>query len=122
MGSAVQLSQTYHLRIAGERLTVYKKSGESYEDHGKAEFWGECGHVGLRKAGWLAKHSGARRIALFKMGIAAKHFIEQVREEVEPRYRPPSRISLFNFDDIVIEEVTEEISEIPARWYERYEI
>ncbi len=159
MGSAVHLSKTYHLRVAGERLTVYKKNGESYEhvlmkclgyamfrplypkleiekriglrykpdlialdDYGKAEFWGECGHVGLRKVVWLAKHSGAKRIALFKFNIAARHFIEQLRAEIEPRYRPPLRITLFNFDPIVVEEVTEEIDEIPTHWRETYEI
>ena len=159
MGSAVNLSETYHFRIAGERLTLHKKCGESYEhvllkalgyamfrpryprlevekriglrykpdlisldDHGKAEFWGECGQVGLRKIAWLAKHSGARQIALFKFDIVARHFIEQVREEVDARYRPPSRISLFNFKAIVIKEAGEQLDEIHQHWYEQYEI
>jgi hypothetical protein len=159
MGSAIYFSKTYHIRVAGERLTVHKKNGESYEhvlmkvlgyamfrplyprlevekriglrykpdlialdDQGKAEFWGECGHVGLRKVVWLAKHRGARQIALFKFDILAKHFIEQVREEVEPRYRPPSRIRLFNFDSVVAKEAPEEVHGIPEHWYECYEI
>lgn len=159
MGSGVHFSKTYHFRIRGERLTVHKKHGESYEhvlmktlgyalfrpvypqleierrtggrykpdlvaldEQGKPEFWGECGHVGLRKIVWLAKHSGARHLALFKMDITAKHFIEQVRHEVEPRYRPPARIVLFNFDASVVKEAAEELTEVPAAWYERYEI
>jgi uncharacterized protein YaeQ len=159
MGSDIHFSKTYHFRIRGERLTVYKKNGESYEhvlmktlgyamfrprypqleverriglrykpdlvaldEQGKAEFWGECGHVGLRKVSWLAKHSGARHLALFKMNITAKHFIEQVRAEVEPRYRPPTRIVLFNFDALVVQEVGEELTDVPAAWYERYDI
>lgn len=31
MGSFVKLSDTYHLRIVGERITLYKRAGESYE-------------------------------------------------------------------------------------------
>ncbi len=31
MGSEIHFSKTYHFRIAGERVTLYKKDGESYE-------------------------------------------------------------------------------------------
>jgi hypothetical protein len=33
MGSAVNFSETDHFRIAGERLTLFKKNGESYKRH-----------------------------------------------------------------------------------------
>lgn len=159
MGSAVNLSESYRFRIAGELLTFFKKYGESYEHvlmkalgyamfrpthptleiekgigvrykpdlialdaHGKPAFWGECGHVGLRKVSWLAKHSGARQIAIFKLGIVARHFISQLHEAIEPRYRPPSRICLINFGAAVIHEVGEDLHEIPEHWYERHEI
>jgi uncharacterized protein YaeQ len=159
VGSAVNFAKTYHFRIAGQRVTLYKKNGESYEhvlmkalgfamfrpqfpnleiekriglrykpdlialnELGKAEFWGECGQVGLRKIAWIAKHSGARQLALFKFNITADHFIAQVRDEVEARYRPPSRIRLFNFDSIVVKEVGEEFTEIPESWYEQLDI
>lgn len=159
MGSAVNFSKTYHFRIAGRRVTLYKKNGESYEhvlmkalgyamfrplyphleierriglrykpdlvalnELGRAEFWGECGQVGLRKIGWIAKHSGAQQLALFKFNITADHFISQVRQEVELRYRPPSRIRLFNFDAAVIKDAGEEFDDVPESWYERFEI
>lgn len=159
MGSAVNFAKTYHFRIAGQRITLYKKNGESYEhvlmkalgfamfrpqfpnleiekriglrykpdlialnELGKAEFWGECGQVGLRKIAWIAKHSGTRQLALFKFNITADHFIAQVRDEVEARYRPPSRIRLFNFDSIVMKAAGEEFTEIPESWYERIDI
>jgi len=159
VGSLVRLSKTYHFRIAGQRVTLYKKNGESYEhvlmkalgyamfqplfpnleierriglrykpdlialnNLGRAEFWGECGQVGLRKIGWIAKHSGAQQLALFKFNINTDHFISQVRDEVEARYRPPSRIRLFNFHHIVIEEAGEEFTDIPESWYEKYDI
>ncbi|MEP7342524.1 MAG: hypothetical protein ABI977_32650 [Acidobacteriota bacterium] len=159
MGSAVNFAKTYHFRIAGQRITLYKKNGESYEhvlmkalgyamfrpqfpnleiekriglrykpdlialnELGKAEFWGECGQVGLRKIAWIAKHSGTQQLALFKFNITAGHFIAQVRDEVEARYRPPSRIRLFNFDSIVMKAAGEEFTEIPESWYERIDI
>jgi hypothetical protein len=159
MGSFVPLAETFRFRIGGERLTLYKKSGESYEHvlmkaigyalfcpqfpqleiekriglrykpdlialdaQGKPEFWGECGQVGLRKIGWLAKHSGARQVALFKFNITAKHFIEQVRAEVEPRYRQAGRLFLFNFTSAILQEAGEELDEVPPRWYTRYDI
>ena len=159
MGSAVNFAKTYHFRIAGQRVTLHKKNGESYEhvlmkalgfamfrsqfpnleiekriglrykpdlialnELGKAEFWGECGQVGLRKIAWIAKHSGAQQLALFKFNITADHFIAQVRDEVEARYRPPSRIRLFNFDSIVMKEAGEEFTEVLESWYERIDI
>jgi hypothetical protein len=91
-------------------------------ENGRPAFWGECGHVGLRKVLWLAKHSGAHRIALFKFDIAARHFIAQVREEVAARYRPAGRITLFNFDPVVLEEAGTEITRIPEHWYETHDI
>lgn len=159
MGSAVNFAKTYHFRIAGQRVTLYKKNGESYEhvlmkalgyamfrpqfpnleierriglrykpdlialnEAGKPEFWGECGQVGLRKVAWIAKHSGARQLALFKFNIVADHFVAQLRAEVETRYRPPQRILLFNFDSIVMQEAGEEFAEVLESWYERFDI
>jgi uncharacterized protein YaeQ len=159
VGSAVNFAKTYRFRIAGRRVTLYKRDGESYEhvlmkalgyamfrsqfpsleverriglrykpdlialdESGKAEFWGECGQVSLRKIAWIAKHSGARHLALFKFNIIADHFIAQVRQQVEARYRPPSRIRLFNFDSIVIREAGEEFREVLESWYERFDI
>ena len=159
MGSFVAISEHYRFRVGDERLTFYKKAGESYEHvllkalgyalfrpqfpqleiekriglrykpdvvaldaHGKPEFWGECGHVGLRKVAWLAKHSGARQIALFKFDITARHFIEQVRAEIEVKYRPPGRLLLFVFAPDSLDEAAEQLNEVPAHWYTRYDI
>lgn len=159
MGSAVNFAKTYHFRIAGQRITLYKKNGESYEhvlmkalgyamfrpqfpqmeiekriglrykpdliamtELGKPEFWGECGQVGLRKIVWIAKHSGTQQLALFKFNITADHFIAQVRAEVEARYRPPSRIRLFNFDSRILQEAGEEFTEVPDSWYQQIDI
>jgi hypothetical protein len=142
MGSFVPIAETFRFRIGEERLTLFKKSGESYEHvlmkalgyalfrpqypqleierriglrykpdlialdrHGKPEFWGECGQV-----------------ALFKFNITPRHFIEQVRSEIEPRYRPAGRLLLFNFTPSILQEAGEELDEVPSRWYIRYDI
>lgn len=166
MSSALELSELYHFRIAGTRLKLYKRVGESYEHvlmkalgyalfhtaypqleierdlgwrykpglvalnaRGGIDFWGECGSVGRRKIGWLAKHGRAGRLAFFKFGmtsVAAASFIAQVRDEVLERYRPDSRLVLFSFDGgRVIDEMRErrnELADVPADWYQRYDI
>jgi uncharacterized protein YaeQ len=159
MGSAVSLSELYHFRINGERLSLYKRVGESYEhvlmkalgfalfrpqhpalqveraiglrykpdliaidERGAIDFWGECGQVSVRKIAWLARHSGARRIAFFKMGISAAPLITQLRREIAARYRPASRLVLISFNQSVISEVSEEISCVPADWYRQFDI
>lgn len=159
VGSAVNFSKTYHFTIGGQRVTLHKKTGESYEhvlmkalgyamfqprfprleiekriglrykpdlialdDFGKAVFWGECGQVSLRKICWIAKHSGARQLALFKFDITPQHFISQVRAEVEARYRTPSRITLFNFDKIIMDEAGTVLDDVPQSWYKQFDI
>lgn len=166
MGSALQLSELYHFRIAGTSLKLYKRVGESYEHvlmkalgyalfhtaypsleverdlgwrytpdlvaldaRGNIDFWGECGSVGLRKIAWLAKHSRAGQLAFFKFGLAAQSaagFVAQIRSEVPERYRPDSRLVLINFAaariDESLRETGTEIAEIPAAWYQQYDI
>ena len=162
MGSFVKLAETYHLRLAGERLTLYKRAGESYEhvlmkalgyvmfrptypkleieqriglrykpdlvalsDTNEIEFWGECGAVSFRKIAWLAKHSSAQRIVIFKFAqspTAATQWAESLRGAVEARYRPTSQLSLINFAARVADEVEKEIHEVPTDWYTTYDI
>ncbi|HZS09887.1 MAG TPA: hypothetical protein VFD58_33985 [Blastocatellia bacterium] len=94
----------------------------AFDRRGRIDFWGECGLVGVRKIAWLAKHSGARRIAFFKLGITAAPFIARLRREVESRYRPASRLLLVNFDPAIVDEIGERIDAVPAGWYQQYEI
>ena len=162
MGSFVKLSDTYHLRIAGERLTLYKRAGESYEhvlmkalgyamyhpsypgleierrlglrykpdlvalnETQQITFWGECGSVSFRKIAWLAKHSHAQRIVIFKFAQtlqAVSQWIQSLQAEVESRYRPANRLSLINFDASVIDQVDKEINEVPTNWYQLHKI
>lgn len=107
----------------------YKPDLVALNEQAGIDFWGECGSVGLRKIGWLAKHSGAKQIAFLKWGLtvmAAKSFIGQIQDEVRQRYRPDSRLVLINFAPELIEESLREaetaIIEIPDRWYQQYDI
>jgi uncharacterized protein YaeQ len=162
MGSFVKLAETYHLRLAGERLTLYKRAGESYEhvlmkalgyamyapiypkleierriglrykpdlvaldDTNEIEFWGECGAVSFRKIAWLAKHSSARRIVIFKFAQAPNaitQWIDSLHAEVEPRYRRAQQLSLINFVARVADEIDQEINDVPTDWYHKYSI
>ncbi len=162
MGSFVKLSDTYHLRLAGERLPLYKRAGESYEhvlmkalgyamfrpayptleierriglrykpdlialdQVQQIEFWGECGAVSFRKIAWLAKHTRAQRIVIFKFAQtlqAVAQWIQSLRAEVEHRYRPATRVSLINFAARVRDDVEKEINTVPENWYQAYEI
>lgn len=122
LGYAMFCPQFPRLEIERRIGLRYKPDLIALDDLGKAEFWGECGQVSLRKIGWIAKHSGARQLALFKFDIIPQHFISQVRAEVEARYRTPSRITLFNFDKIIMNEAGTELGEVPQSWYERFEI
>ena len=109
-------------RAIGSR---YKPDLVALNSGGGVDFWGECGDVGLRKIGWLAKHSGARRIAFFKIGqnqSGRRHLTALMQREVEERYRPPGRLTLINFEPTVIDRAIRELDEVPARWYQSYDI
>lgn len=162
MGSFVKLSDTYHLKISGKRVTLYKRAGESYEhvlmkalgyalflpsypnleierriglrykpdlialnETQQIDFWGECGSVSFRKIAWLAKHGHSPRIVIFKFSQtlqAISQWIQSLQAEVELRYRPTNRLSLINFDSSVMNEVGQEIHNIPSNWYQVFEI
>lgn len=122
LGYTIFRPQFPHLEIEKRIGLRYKPDLIALDDHGKAEFWGECGKVSLRKIGWIAKHSGARQLALFKFDITPQHFISQVRAEVEARYRTPSRITLFNFDRIILDEAGTELDDVPQSWYKQFDI
>jgi uncharacterized protein YaeQ len=116
-------------RPAYPRLEIERAIGLRYKpdliavgERGEITFWGECGQVSARKIGWLAKHSGAQRIAFFKLGISAAPLLAQIRRDVLARYRPDSRIVLINFNQSVVSEIAEEINGVPAEWYQQYDI
>ncbi len=109
-----------------ERLEVERPMGGRYtpdvvsvEEDGRVLFWGECGQVSLRKAAWLAKHSGAAEIAFVKLG-ANEGFLWELRKAVDPRYRPAGRVRLYAFSPETTDRVKAldlRLDAIPRSWY-----
>lgn len=96
MGSAVNFSKTYHFRIAGQRITLYKKNGESYE------------HVLMKALGYAM--------------VRPRFSNLEIERRIGLRYRPPSRIRLFNFNPIVLKEAGEDFNHVAESWYEPFDI
>jgi hypothetical protein len=100
----------------------YRPDLIALDEREQIAFWGECGQVSVRKIAWLAKHSRAPHIVLFKNGTNPTNFITQLQREIHARYRPASRLQLVSFRPEFIDEIREEIHTIPTDWYRLYEI
>lgn len=90
-------------------------------EDGRPRFWGECGSVGMRKAAWLAKHSGADELAFVKIG-AGTGFAAELRREIEARYRPEGRVAVYGFAPETrdrVEALDKRLDAIPETWYRR---
>lgn len=82
------------------------------------DFWGECGINSIRKTAWLMKHSGAKRVVLFKINYGAEQLAEQLREAIPEKYRPDGRLSLINFvPEIRDLTATRQIAKVSADWF-----
>lgn len=86
-------------------------------------FWGECGMVTMRKVAWLLKHGDVGRLVLFKLGIAARPFADELRGAVAPRYRREGRLLVVNFIDEVRERAaSRRLEEVPESWYAKIQV
>jgi hypothetical protein len=75
----------------------------------------------MRKAAWLAKHSGAEELAFVKLGVGPA-FAAELRRSVEARYRPAGRVAVYSFDSETrnrVEELGMRLDAIPESWYRR---
>ena len=114
-----------------EGLEIERRLGGRYTpdvvavgDDGRVLFWGECGSVSIRKAAWLAKHSGAGELAFFKLALAAG-FVAELRDAIDARYRSPGRIGVYSFAAGTrerVEALALRLETIPADWYRRTEV
>ena len=85
---------------------------------GEFDFWGECGLITIRKAVWLAKHSGAKRLTLFKIDHGLAQLTDQLRNNIEPKYREPGRLRVVNFvSDIRDLTASRQIAKVSTDWY-----
>jgi uncharacterized protein YaeQ len=96
----------------------YKPDLVSIAADGTFDIWIECGLVSLAKTSWLMKHTSARRVVICKIGFNAEQLIEQLREAIAVKYRPPGRLTLVNFDSgIVSLTASRQIAKVSADWY-----
>lgn len=81
-------------------------------------FWGECGATSVRKAAWLLKHAGVRRLVLFKMMGNVGALAAELRAAADRRYRPDGRLQIVNFAaDVAARAADRRIRSVPADWY-----
>jgi len=72
----------------------------------------------VRKTAWLLKHARVEKFALFKIGHEIEQLAEQLRDEIDPRYRPRGKVSLINFlPNIVDLTIERKIERVQHEWY-----
>ena len=85
---------------------------------GEFDFWGECGLITVRKTVWLAKHSGAKRVTLFKINYGVEQLADQLRELIELKYREGLRLRVINFVSGIKDlTASRQIAKVSADWY-----
>ena len=85
---------------------------------GQFDLWGECGINSLRKTVWLMKHSGAKRVVLFKINYGAEQLAHQLRGAVAAKYRENGRLTLINFVENINDlTATKQIAKVSADWF-----
>jgi hypothetical protein len=66
------------------------------------------------------KHSGARRVVLFKINHGAEQLSDQLREAIVPKYRDRERLTLINFvPEIRDLTASRQIAKVSADWYSK---
>jgi hypothetical protein len=118
LGYAMFVGEFPQLGIERKVGLRYKPDLIAVGKNGEFEFWGECGANSIRKTAWLLKHAGVERLVLFKIGQNVSQLIEQLRDEIPPRYRPSGKLVLINFVSELVElTVNRQIGFVAEDWY-----
>jgi len=81
-------------------------------------FWGEAGANSLRKTAWLLKHTRVQKLALFKIAQNVIQLVEQLRTEIQAKYRLNGRLVLINFvGDIRNLTAAKQIEKVSEDWF-----
>ncbi len=81
-------------------------------------FWGECGATTLRKTAWLLKHAGVEQLTLFKIVANAHQLANEMRAQIDERYRLKGRAVIINFvADISERTRARRIARVPPAWF-----
>lgn len=118
LGFAMFVGEFPDLEIEKSVGLRYKPDLVMQNARGDFVFWGECGANAVRKTVWLLKHAKVERLVLFKIGQNVEQLIEQLRREVEPRYRQNEKLSLINFVHEIVElTASRKIESVPREWF-----
>jgi len=118
LGYAMNIEEFPSLEVERGVGLRYKPDLIAMAPDGSFDFWGECGLITIRKAIWLAKHSGAKRLTLFKIDHGLGQLTNQLRREIEPKYREPGRLRIVNFvSDIRDLTASRQIAKVSTDWY-----
>ena len=118
LGYAMHVGEFPHLEVERRVGLRYKPDLVAVGADGAFDFWGECGLNSVRKTAWLAKHSGAKRVTLFKIAHGAEQLAGQLRAVIEPRHRDAGRLRIVNFvREIRDLTASRQIAKVSADWY-----
>ena len=118
LGYAMNVDEFPGLEVERSVGLRYKPDLIAMAPNGEFEFWGECGLISVRKTVWLAKHSAAKRLTLFKIDFGLTQLTDQLRNRIEPKYREPGRLRVVNFvHDIRDLTASRQIAKVSTDWY-----
>ncbi len=118
LGFAMFAADYPHLEIERRVGLRYKPDLIAIGPDKTFDLWGECGLNSIRKTVWLMKHSGAKRVVLFKINYGAEQLAEQLRDSIAPKYREAGRLTLVNFvSEIKDLTASRQIAKVSADWY-----
>jgi hypothetical protein len=118
LGYAMHVDEFPGLEVERKVGLRYKPDLIAVGPGGEFDFWGECGLNTVRKTIWLAKHSGAKRVTLFKINHGVEQLAVQLREVIEPKYREERRLRVVNFVNGIKDlTASRQIAKVSADWY-----
>jgi hypothetical protein len=118
IGYAMHVEEYPSLEVERSVGLRYKPDLIAVAPGGEFDFWGECGLITVRKTVWLAKHSGAKRLVLFKIGHGADQLTGELRGLIEPKYREGRRLRIVNFvREIRDLTASKQIAKVSTDWY-----
>lgn len=118
IGYAMHFEEFPGLEVERSVGLRYKPDLVAVAANGEFDFWGECGLITIRKTVWLAKHSGAKRLTLFKIDHGLAQLTDQLRNNIEPKYRATGRLRVVNFvSDIRDLTALRQIAKVSTDWY-----
>jgi hypothetical protein len=96
----------------------YKPDLVAVGENNQFVFWGEAGDNSFRKTLWLLKHARVEKLVLFKIAVAQTHFVNQLRDEIPPKYRAGGKLILINFvSGIANLTASKQIEKVSKDWF-----